>query len=283
MRLKPPITGNRDFTGIAAGREGTERRADCGKNGCSRKIAAEGTNARKPSQGNSDSLKLVVMSTSSPTTAAHNFDAIPPVTLVQLADRFGDIPATRICLNPPPGQATEADMLHFQEHEDRLFELVDGTLIEKTMGNFESQIASTIHGLLFIYLRSNPLGLPLLPDTQLKLRRGAIRLPDVGFLSHERARQSGDPRRQKVAAVAPNLAIEVISEGNSKKEMDDKLQEYFRAGTEEVWYVYPETRELHQFTSPTDPQIWQGDAQITTRLLPGFTMNLAEIFQAPGE
>lgn len=205
------------------------------------------------------------------------------MTLVQLADRFGDIPATRICMNPPPGQATEADLLYFQEHEDRLFELVDGTLIEKTMGNFESQIASTIHGLLFIYLRANPIGLPLMPDTQLKLRRGAIRLPDVGFLSNERARESGYPRGQKVATVAPNLAVEVINEGNSKKEMDDKLQEYFRAGTEEVWYVYPETRELHQFTSPNNPRINQGDAQITSPLLPGFTLNLPEIFQLPGE
>jgi Uma2 family endonuclease len=205
------------------------------------------------------------------------------MTLVQLADRFGDIPATRICMNPPPGQATEEDMLHFQEHEDRLFELVDGTLIEKTMGNFESHIAGLIFGLLFIHLRANPIGVPLMPDTQLRLRLGAVRLPDVGFLSNERIRQSGYGKRQKVAAVAPNLAVEVISEGNSQKEMDDKLQEYFRAGTEEVWYVYPETRELHQFTSPSTSQIRQGDAQITIPLLPGFTMNLPEIFRFPGE
>jgi Uma2 family endonuclease len=223
------------------------------------------------------------MSTSSPTNPSYDYDAFPPVTLVELANRFGDIPATRICMNPPPGHATEEDMLYFQEHEGRLFELVDGTLIEKTMGNFESLIASTIHGLLFIYLRANPIGKSLIADTQLKLRRGAIRLPDVSFLSNERIQQSGFARRQKVAAVAPNLAVEVISEGNSKKEMADKLQEYFRAGTEEVWYVYPETRELHQFKSPAAPTIHQGDALITTPLLPGFEMKLTETFQLPGE
>lgn len=223
------------------------------------------------------------MSTSSPSSPSHDYDAFPPVTLVELANRFGDIPATRICMNPPPGQATEEDMLYFQEHEGRLFELVDGTLIEKTMGSFESLIASTIHGLLFIYLRANPIGKSLIADTQLKLRRGAIRLPDVSFLSNERIRQSGFARQQKVAAVAPNLAVEVISEGNSQKEMADKLQEYFRAGTEEVWYIYPETRELHQFTSPAAPTIHRGDALVSTPLLPGFEMKLLEIFQLPGD
>jgi Uma2 family endonuclease len=223
------------------------------------------------------------MSTATPTTLTSDFDALPPVTLVQLAERFGDIPATRICMAPPPGQATEADLVYFQEHEDRLFELVDGTLIEKTMGNFESHIATMIHGLLFIYLRANPIGVTLIADTQLKLRRGIIRLPDVGFLSNERIRQSGYARLQKIAAVAPNLAVEVISESNSKKEMDDKLQDYFRAGTEEVWYVYPETRELHQFSSPAEPRISQGTELITTQLLPGFEMKLAEIFLLPGE
>lgn len=254
--------GSRDFTGGAEGREGTRR---------------------KSSQGGNGWLKLASMSTSSPTNSSNDYDAYPPITLVELANRFGDIPPTRICMNPPPGQATEEDMLFFREHEGRLFELVDGTLIEKTMGNFESHVAGIIFARLFNYLVANPIGVPIYGDTQLKLRRGEIRLPDVGFLSKERARQSGYPRSQKVAAVAPNLAVEVISEGNSQKEMDDKLQEYFRAGTEEVWYVYPETRDLHQFTSPAAPTIHQGDSLITTPLLPGFELKLVEIFQVPGE
>lgn len=223
------------------------------------------------------------MSTSSPTTGSFDYDGTPPVTLLQLVERFGNIPATRICLNPPPGQATEEDLVYFQDHEDRLFELVDGTLIEKAMGNFESIVSGQIFGAIFIYLKKNPIGLVIPADAQLKLRRGTIRLPDVTYLALDRVRQSGFGRRQKVAAVAPNLAVEVISDGNSTKEMDDKLQEYFRAGTEEVWYVYPETRELHQFMSPAVPQIHQGEALITTQLLPGFEMKLAEIFLLPGE
>ncbi len=225
------------------------------------------------------------MSTTSPSASFPDIDidalAPRPVTLVELADRFGDIPATRICLSPPPGQATEEDLIYFDEHEDRLFELVDGTLIEKTMGNKESRIAGMIFGALYVYLRANPIGVAMPGDGQLKIRSDAIRVPDVSYLTNERSRQSGFAKRQKIAAVAPNLAVEVISQSNSRKEMDEKLKDYFSTGSEEVWYVYPKTRELHQFTGPQAPRVWQGEATITTPLLPGFEMKLAEIFELP--
>jgi hypothetical protein len=50
----------------------------------------------------------------------------------KLAQRFGPIPMDRIRTNPPPGLATEEDVFWLDEHEDRLYELVDGLLIEKT-------------------------------------------------------------------------------------------------------------------------------------------------------
>lgn len=221
------------------------------------------------------------MSTSLPSVPFTNVDYnASPVTLVDLAERFGDIPATRICLNPPPGQATEADLVHFQEHEDRLFELVDGTLIEKTMGSYESHIAIKILAALSVYLEQRPLGILLGADGQLKIRPDTIRVPDASFISNDRLLKS-DFGQQNIASMSPNLAVEVISPGNSRKEMDEKLKEYFATGSEEVWYVYPKTRELHQFTSPSAPRVWQGAATVTTTLLPGLELKLAEIFQNP--
>ncbi|WP_425617271.1 Uma2 family endonuclease [Anatilimnocola sp. NA78] len=222
------------------------------------------------------------MSTSSPSVPFSDVTdtTSPPVTLVQLAERFGDIPATRICMNPPPGQATEADLVYLQEHEDRLFELVDGTLIEKTMGSYESHVAIKILVALSVYLQQRPLGILLGADGQLKIRPDAIRVPDVSYISKDRLLNS-DFGQQNIASMSPNLAIEVISKGNSRKEMDEKLKEYFSTGSEEVWYVYPKTRELHQFTSPQPPQVWQGAATVSTALLPGFELKLAEVFQNP--
>lgn len=256
--------GNRNFSGESQRREGTELLQ---KLRCWQLNAAKMTNGCKISQGGRNSLKLMAMSTAMP-------------TLVQLAERFGDIPATRICMSPPPGQATEADLVYFQEHEDRLFELVDGTLIEKTMGSYESHIAIKILSVLSVYLEQLPLGIVLGPDGQLKIRDKTIRVPDVSYIANDRLVKQ-NIRGQKIARISPTLAIEVISESNSCKEMDDKLKEYFATGSAEVWYVYPKTQELHQFTGQQPPQIWQGEAVVTTALLPGFELKLAPIFDSP--
>jgi Uma2 family endonuclease len=221
---------------------------------------------------------MSIASTSATFAGSANDEA--PVTLVQLAERFGDIPATRICLDPSPGTATEEDVIRFQEQHDRLFELVDGTLIEKDMGIYESHIAGTIHGLLFAYLRKHSIGVSIPADGLFRLRAATVRLPDVAYIANSRL-QNAKLREEKIANISPNLAIEVISAGNSRKEMEDKLTEYFDSGSEEVWYVYPKKRELHQFFAPQAQQIWQGSTTITTPLLPGFELKLAELFESP--
>lgn len=204
-----------------------------------------------------------------------------PLTLVDLANRFGEIPLGRICQDPPPGEATEADLLYYSERRDRLFELVDGTLIEKTMGNFESIIANYIGTALGVYLQTHRIGVVMPADGQLKLKQDTIRVPDVCFITRERAKQSNF-LQTPIASLSPNLAVEVISKSNSKREMSDKLAEYFASGTEEVWYVYPEQRELHQYTAVN---VWQvlkeTDTLTSPQLLPDFVLPIASIFVDP--
>jgi hypothetical protein len=62
------------------------------------------------------------------------------VTVSDLLHQLGDIPPERVRLQPPPGTATEADVVAVHSREDRLCELVDGVLVEKTLGYYESYI-----------------------------------------------------------------------------------------------------------------------------------------------
>jgi hypothetical protein len=56
-------------------------------------------------------------------------------TMEDLQQHLGGVPASRIRLFPPPGTATEEDALFIASHEDRICELVDGILVEKTMAS----------------------------------------------------------------------------------------------------------------------------------------------------
>src|ERR1700731_4087878 len=76
--------------------------------------------------------------------------ALPAVlTAADLVQRFGPISLRRICFDPLPGTATERDVLAWLEKDDkRLFELVDGILVEKVMGFPEAFLATVLSRLL---------------------------------------------------------------------------------------------------------------------------------------
>jgi hypothetical protein len=65
-------------------------------------------------------------------------------TLADLRQRLGGIPLERIGFHPAPGTATEQDVVEVEARENRLCELVDGTLVEKAMGFEESRLAAEL-------------------------------------------------------------------------------------------------------------------------------------------
>src|ERR1700758_3493096 len=97
------------------------------------------------------------------------------VTFENAADmvqKLGNIPLERICFTPPPGTATERDLLTALRRSDRLYELVDGTLVEKTMGLSESMIALLISRRIGNFAEEHDLGIPAGADGTVRLLKG---------------------------------------------------------------------------------------------------------------
>src|SRR5215468_10377416 len=124
---------------------------------------------------------------------------------------LGDIPADRIRLHPAPGTATEEDVLKVKDREGRTCELIDGTLVEKTMGLEESRVAVVLLTCLSLYLDRHNLGIVTGPDGTLRLMTGLLRFPDVAFISWDRMPGRKLPRRP-VPTLPIDLAVEVISQ-----------------------------------------------------------------------
>lgn len=203
---------------------------------------------------------------------------IPIWTASEVIAHFGDISIARIRTNPPPGEATEADVIELHDRHDKLCELVDGTLVEKAMGWKESELAIIIASLLRTFAAENRLGKVLGSDGMIRLAPEHIRIPDVAFISKERF--AG--RTLKPSAfweLGCDLAVEVISPGNTRREMERKLADYFAAGVAVVWLVYPKTREVVVYTSPAHSKTLRGDDALDGgTLLPGFSASLAQLF-----
>ena len=198
--------------------------------------------------------------------------------LAELLDRFGPMPASRIRNDPAPGTATAKDVLAIHDREDKLCELVDAVLLEKVMGYEESLLAIEIAGLLRAFIRPRKLGSIAGESGMLRLAPQLIRIPDVSFISRSRL-PKGKPPREKIPGLAPNLAVEVLSEGNTEQEMSRKLDDYFEAGVQLVWFVDPPTRSIEVFTSRGKSMVLKGTQTLTGgTVLPGFKVKVADIF-----
>ncbi len=200
--------------------------------------------------------------------------------LGDLQEHLGGIPLERIRLHPLPGLATEEDMLRLSDHEGILCELIDGVLVEKGMGSYESAVAIILSHYLASYLEQNPLGFLLGADGMLKLRPGRIRIPDVSFLSWN---QFPGRKRPKAAvwSLVPDLAVEVLSESNTDREIEMKLDEYFASGTSLAWIIDPENKTAKMYSSRNP--FTEIDAQGTLLgdpLLPGFSLPMRKLFDA---
>jgi Uma2 family endonuclease len=173
--------------------------------------------------------------------------------------------------------------VRIHDEEDRLYELIDGVLVEKFMGAFESYFASTLITLINNYLAGKGIGTVLGEGGMMKLFPEQVRIPDVSFITFERLR-SARFEEERAPAMSPDLAIEVLSPSNTPQEMDRKLCDYFASGTRLVWYIDPRKREAHVYTAVDEvTTLGNRDMLDGGDVLPGFSLSLAEFFDRPWE
>ncbi len=202
-------------------------------------------------------------------------------TVADLQRRFGPIPFSRIRQNPPPGTATEDDVLRLNDHEDRLCELVDGILVEKTVGFEESWLAVRLVVLLSLFVDPRNLGLVTGTDGMYRLCLGLVRIPDVAFVSWDRL-PAGELPEEPIPNLVPELVVEVISRSNTRKEMDEKLREYFEKGVRLVWLVRPRSRVVDVYTAADQFTRLTASATLDGGVvLPGFSIIVSDLFRKP--
>lgn len=103
------------------------------------------------------------------------------------------------------------------------------------------------------------------------------RYPDFSFIRAAQIPKGYDLNGDFVGA--PDLAVEVISPGQSNTVVFTKVTEYLRAGAEEVWLVYPHRRSVTQIRHDADEwRVYALDESIETPLFPAFAVPVAALF-----
>lgn len=205
----------------------------------------------------------------------------PRLTVEDIAARVGPVPIDRIRMaDPEPGHATAEDVDRLRCDEDRLYELIDGVLVEKAASDKSSILAAELIRLIGNIVTALKLGWVLAPDGYFHLLGRLLRAPDVAF-SRRDQRPAGQPLDTGYSDIAPALAVEVFSPGNTRRELERKRDEFFEAGTELFWIVFPDQEAIEVATPGSEPRTLQRDDLLDGgAVLPGFSNRVGDIFDA---
>jgi Uma2 family endonuclease len=158
--------------------------------------------------------------------------------------------------------------------------LVRGEVIEAVPpGGLHGVIALRLGARLEMWARSGPGGYVGV-ESGFILRRNpdTVRGPDVFYVRAERLSTSGVP--EAFWEMAPDLAVEIVSPGESAEEVREKVRDYLAAGTPLVWFVYPRIQEVIVHTPDGLAQTYSGnDVLEQFDVLPGFSCVVAELFE----
>jgi Uma2 family endonuclease len=146
------------------------------------------------------------------------------------------------------------------------------------MGALESALAFELGRFLGNFLQDHDLGFLLGADGTLRLMPKLVRIPDITFISWAQMPSREYPT-EPIPKLHPDLAVEVLSEGNTPGEMRRKLREYFGSGARLVWLVDPADRTVQFFTAPDQMKsLTETDTLDGGRVLPGFRLSLKRLF-----
>src|SRR4028119_1110470 len=162
-----------------------------------------------------------------------------------------------------------------------VYEIVNRELIDiNNRSAKHSYIAIILSAVLFNCVSTRKLGAMFDSSTAFKMKSGNKRSPDVSFMAKERL-QGLDDLPDGFLEGAPDLAVEILSPGNTVAEIHDKLVEYFENGARLVWVIHPQEQYVLVYRSSQEldrllKSTYSVDGE---EIVPGFILPIAEFFQ----
>lgn len=160
------------------------------------------------------------------------------------------------------------------------YELAEGELIEVPgAGALHGFVAGTIYDYIKVFALEHGLGVVFGDGVSYILSRDpdTVRIPDASFVARSRIPESGLP--EGYWPFAPDLAVEIVSPGDTFDELQAKVREYLAAGTRLVWVVWPRGRSVIAYHPGGIMELAADDLLSGGDVLPGFEMQVGRLFE----
>jgi len=176
---------------------------------------------------------------------------------------------------------TEAELEALPE-DGFIHEVVNGELVMSPKNNwYHGRICSRLLIAIGNFVFEHRLGAVLDSSTGFWMFNRNCRAPDVSFVPKSRLAALGfKPNEKRFFPGAPDLAVEILSPGNTRAEIDERLRDFFASGTRLAWIINPETESVEICHSLTQRQLLGSGAFLDgAGLLPGFKYPIADLFK----
>ena len=172
---------------------------------------------------------------------------------------------------------TEDDLAALPDN-DRRHELVAGVIVEEPLPMaLHDRVRRRLERVLEAFVESHRLG-EVFGEAGYLLARDpdTVRGPDLSFVRAERLVGFDETRFFRGA---PDLAVEILSPSNRKKEVEAKISDYLKAGCHLVWVIDPKKRTATAYRALHAPRLVAPDGTLDGEdVLPGLSIPLASIF-----
>ncbi len=168
-----------------------------------------------------------------------------------------------------------------QNPDLRLERSAQGELIAMAPAGSETGYRNAdLLGQLWQWNRQRQLGIVLDSSAGFTLPNGAIRSPDVAWITQSRWNALTPEQRRRFAPLCPDFVLELKSPGDELSTLQAKLQEYIENGAKLGWLIDPDACRVYCYSLGQPLQVYDRPENLPgDPILPGFTMDFTLIWR----
>jgi Uma2 family endonuclease len=154
-------------------------------------------------------------------------------------------------------------------------ELVDGEIVVSPAGAPHGQVIMRLGARLGSFVEASGAGVLLDSSTGCWMPSGNLRSPDLTFVARDRL---PTPLPEGFLRVVPDLVVEVLSPGDSRRAISEKVAEYLMAGVRAAWVIDRSSRTAVVHRAGEPPRVLAEDEDLLDAdVLPGFRCRLGDL------
>ena len=176
---------------------------------------------------------------------------------------------------------TDLEQLCKENPEARLEINTEGQLIIMSptgseSGKFNISLAAQV----WTWNNRTKLGVAFDSSTGFKLSNGAIRSPDVSWVTLTKWNSLTKQQQRKFAPIDPDFVIELMSPTDDLDELQNKMREYMNCGVRLGWLINPDAKQVEIYRQQKESETLDNPANLSgENTLPGLIVDLQDIFQ----